>query len=273
MCAQFFQPLRGVSRIAPVAGALLLFLSVPCRAQDASGKVPELITDRPDFTESSEVVGKGVVQLESGFLFEKVDDGLRQVTLPELLVRIGIGDRVELRLASDGYVSQSITGLDGSRRRGGRADAEIGAKVKLVDASRAGVDFAIIPFLTLPTASDAFGSPNADPGLKLTVARALPRDFDLSANLNLASVSDETGRAWEREASLSFGHALGGPFGAYWEAYGSFDRAGCDCTLNTGLTLGLGDNRQLDVEIGRGVSGDAHGWFVGFGFAVRRLHH
>ena len=140
MCAQFIRPLHGLSRVVPVAGVLLLVLSAPCRAQDASGKVPELITDRPDFTESSEVVGKGVVQLESGFLFEKVDDSLRQVTLPELLVRIGIGDRVELRLASDGYVSQSITGLDGSRRRGGRADAEIGAKVKLVDASRAGVD-------------------------------------------------------------------------------------------------------------------------------------
>ena len=273
MHAHFFRPLHGLSHFAPVAGALILFLASPARAQEAAGKVPELITDRPDFTESSEVVGNGVVQVESGFLFEKVDETLRQVTLPELLVRIGIGDRVELRLASDGYVSQSVTGLAGPQRHGGRADAEIGAKVKLVDASRAGVDFAIIPFLTLPTASATFGSPNADPGIKLTMARALPREFDLSANLNFASVSDETGRAWEREASLSFGHSLGGPFGAYWEAYGAFDRAGCDCTLNAGVTLGLGDNRQVDVELGRGVSGDAHGWFVGVGFAVRRLHH
>jgi hypothetical protein len=273
MLAHFFRPVHGLSRLAPAAGALILCLAAPCRAQEPAATVPELVTDRPDFTESSEVVGTGVVQLESGFLFEKVDDGLRQFTLPQLLVRVGVGDRVELRFATDGYVSQSITDPAGSRRHSGHADAEIGAKVKLVDASRAGVDVAIIPFLTLPTASDAFGSPSADPGIKLTMARALPRDFDLSANLNFASVSDADGRAWEREASLSFAHALGGPFGAYWEAYGSFDRAGCDCTLNTGLTVGLGDNRQADVEIGRGVSGDARGWFVGVGFAVRRLRH
>jgi hypothetical protein len=249
---------------------LILTCATPCLAQTAPPD-PELVTDRPDFTESSEVVGRGAVQIESGLRFDDESASLRQVTLPQLLVRIGVGSRVELRIGTDGYVSQSLTIAGAHRSHSGRADAEIGAKVKLVDAGHAGFDLALIPLLSLPTASDDFGSHGYDPGITLTVARALPRGFDVAANLNTASVTEGDGRAWEREASLSFAHALAGPFGAYWETYGGFDRGGCSCTLDTGVTMALGVNRQVDVEVGRGVSGDTHGWFLGIGFAVRRL--
>jgi hypothetical protein len=265
-------PESGLFVLTLLAGLLVMLAAAPCLAQ-SSQPDPELITDRPDFTESSEVVGRGVIQIESGLTLEEPDASVRQVTLPQLLVRIGLGRRVELRLASDGYVSQSLDAAGGRRSRSGRADMEVGAKVKLLDADRTGFDLALIPALTLPTASESFGSNGYDPGVKLTVARDLPREFGFSANLNTASVTEGDGRVWSREASVSVSHALAGAFGAYWETYGSFDGDGCDCTLNTGVTMALGANRQVDVEIGHGVSGDARGWFVGLGFAVRRLHH
>lgn len=261
----------GFLRLTPLAGLLVLCAAGSSLAQTAPD--PELITDRPDFTESSEVVGRGVVQIEAGITVEEPDSSVRQVTLPQLLVRIGLGSRVELRLASDGFVSQSLADAGGRHSHRGRSDMEIGAKVKLLDADRAGFDLALIPALSLPIASDDFGSHGYDPGVKLTVARDLPREFGLSANVNTASVTEGDGRVWTREASVSLAHGLGGPFGGYWEAYGSFDRGGCDCTLNTGVTMALGANRQVDVEVGHGVSGDARGWFVGLGFALRRLHH
>lgn len=272
MFSTFCGRTNGRFRLTPLAGLLVLLSATPALAQ-SSQPDPELITDRPDFTESSDVVGRGVLQIETGITLEEPDPSVRQVTLPQLLVRIGLGSRVELRLASDGYVSQSLAEAGGRHRHSGRSDIEVGAKVKLIDADRAGFDLALIPAISLPTASADFGSHGYDPGVKLTVARDLPREFGLSANLNTASVTEGDGRVWSREASVSLGHALTGPFGAYWEAYGSFDRGGCDCTLNTGVTMALGANRQVDVEVGRGVSGDARGWFVGLGFAVRRLHH
>ena len=73
---------------------------------------------------------------------------------------------------------------------------------------------AVIPFMSLPTASDGFGTNGYDPGFKLTVARDLPRGFGLSGNFNAASVTSAEGRSWEREASLSLGHGLGGAWGA-----------------------------------------------------------
>jgi hypothetical protein len=131
---------------------------------------------------------------------------------------------------------------------------------------------AVIPFLSLPTASDGFGSTGYDPGLKLTWARELPRGFGLSGNFNVTSVTGDTARSWERELSLSLGHGLGGAWGAYWEAYGAVAGGQCDCTVNTGVSRAIGDNGQIDFEVGRGVSGAAQDWFVGVGFAVRRLH-
>ena len=262
--------MRRYVRVSLIALSMNAGLAGICAAQSVVS--PELVTDRPDFTESSEVVGHRVIQIESGLTFEQTDDTTRQVTAPQLLVRVGVGQRFELRFAGDGFVSQSVETPAGLERAGGHSDAEIGAKWKFFDQPAVGFDMAVIPFLSLPTASDGFGTSGYDPGFKLTVARELPRGFGLSGNFNAASVTGEAGRAWEREASVSLGRGLGGAWGAYWETYGSFSDGGCDCTVNTGVTRALGDNGQVDVEVGRGVSGNAQDWFVGVGFAVRRLH-
>jgi hypothetical protein len=195
------------------------------------------------------------------------------VTAPQVLIRVGVGSRFELRFAGDGFVSQSVETPTGEVRTGGHSDAEIGAKYKFLTSASAGVDMAVIPFVSLPTASDGFGTTGYDPGFKLTVARELPRGFGLSGNFNMANVTGDEGRSWDREVSLSLGHGLGGAWGAYWEGYGSLYDGHCDCTLNTGITRALGENGQVDFEIGRGVSGQAQDWFVGVGFAVRRLRH
>src|SRR5262247_1179263 len=100
-------PQGGLFRLTPLAGLLVILAAAPGQAQ-TSQPDPELVTDRPDFTESSEVVGRGVLQVESGLTLEQPDDSVRQVTLPQLLFRFGLGSRVELRLASDGYVAQSV---------------------------------------------------------------------------------------------------------------------------------------------------------------------
>ena len=248
-------------------------MTVFAGVSEAQGNFPELVTDRPDFTESSEVVGHRVIQIESGLTFEQTDETMRQVTAPQVLVRVGIGPRFEVRFAGDGFVSQSVETPAGVVRSAGHSDAEIGAKLKFLDAPSVGFDMAVIPFLSLPTASDGFGTTGHDPGFKLTAARELPRGFGLSGNFNVASVTGEDGRAWEREASVSLGHGLAGAWGAYWEAYGSLGGGQCDCTLNTGITRSLGVNGQVDVEVGRGIGGNAQDWFVGVGFAVRRLGH
>jgi hypothetical protein len=258
-----------------VVGSVSLLAPQLCAAQTVDPRtVPELVTDRPDFTESSEVVGRGVLQVETGMTLEEEgesDATTRALATPQVLVRIGLSRRVELRLGGDGFVSQSLRTPAGSERTSGYSDAEIGAKVKLVDASAAGFDVAVIPALSLPTGKAGFSSTGYDPSVKLTWARELPQGFGLSGNFNAASITVDGQREWERAVTLSLGHGFGESWGAYWEGYGFLADGSCDCTINTGVTRAFGPNAQFDVEVGRGVSGDAPSWFVGVGFAVRHF--
>ena len=88
----FINPLK---RIIPI---VLVFLSVLCEAQD---KAPELITDRPDQTESSSVVPLKSLQIETGFVLENDEtDNTRQKSFAynTTLLRYGLFDNMELRL-------------------------------------------------------------------------------------------------------------------------------------------------------------------------------
>src|SRR5690349_12753983 len=86
-------------------------LVVPAFSQAQTVEVPELVTDRPDFTESSEVIGKGGFQFESGLSFEADghdQDRARAFSAPAALMRIGLGYRTELRLGGEGMLSEVV---------------------------------------------------------------------------------------------------------------------------------------------------------------------
>jgi len=70
-----------------------------------AGECNEIVTDRPDQTESSSSVKPGVVQLEVGwgYTFDKSATGfVRTNEFPQTLVRIGVVDGFEIRLIWNG---------------------------------------------------------------------------------------------------------------------------------------------------------------------------
>jgi len=215
---------------------------------------------------------RGTIQFETGATLEQTDAERRRVMAPQLLVRVGVAPRVELRLSADGVIDQAVRTSSGRAHTHGRSDAEVGGKVKLLDEARAGVDVAVLPYVSLPTASSGFGSGHSDPGFKVVAARGMPRGFGLSATFNAADASGDSRRAWQREMSVSLDHGVSGSVGAYGEVDGSFAGRGCDCSVDGGITVPVGVNGQFDVEVGRGVHGAAQNWFVGAGFVVRHLH-
>ena len=101
----------------------LLALAVLC--VPAIAAPPELVTDRPDATESTETVPRGWFQAELGV----GDEDLGEV-LGTGLLRIGLADRVELRLGAD----------EGAPR----TDFSIGAKMKLADERGEEVDLVVL---------------------------------------------------------------------------------------------------------------------------------
>lgn len=53
---------------------LTLAAAFSVQAEVPNGELPEMITDRPDYTESVEVVGKSVIQTEHGITLEREGD-------------------------------------------------------------------------------------------------------------------------------------------------------------------------------------------------------
>jgi hypothetical protein len=228
--------------------------------------VPEIVTDRPDFTESSEVIPAGWLQFESGISFEG-ESSVRGLSAPAALLRIGLGKRTELRLGAEGLLSESV----GDFRHSGRSDMEIGAKVKVLDQAKAGVDFALLPIVSLPTGTSGFTTGGVDPTLKITWGRDLPAGFGLTGNVNFSSVSEDGSRFHQESMSVSVGHDLAFGFGGYAEVYGFSKMSlvdGAGVTFNGGVSRLLGRHVQIDVEAGRGLTAAAPDWFVGFGVAV-----
>ncbi len=253
-----------------VISLLLLSLSLVAFSQETSTspKIGELVTDRPDFTESAEVVPKGWLQWESGFQFDRSGTS-RGYTFGAPLLRFGISKKFELRLATDGVVGQRESGDPLLR---GMADSSIGFKYKIVDESKWFPSFSAIPAVSLPSGHSAFSSGKADPGVKFALGKDVPLGFSVSSNINYNSLSDGIGRYNQSAVTLSVGHAFGERFAGYWELY-SFNHdernSGRMTVFQSGVTTAVGQNAQLDVSVGRRLTSVGPDWLVSFGWATR----
>jgi Putative MetA-pathway of phenol degradation len=106
---------------------LLLLPSVllwPLDAQTVAQ--PEIMTDRPDITESGVVVPRAALQIENGLTWT-LDHGTQTVDLSESLIRFEILDKTEVRFGVPNYSD----GMVGSGLRSGFGDLSLGIKQQL----------------------------------------------------------------------------------------------------------------------------------------------
>jgi hypothetical protein len=135
-------PSKTTFHYACAAAMLLAAGAHPAYAEDT------IATDRPDFVESSQVVGKGRVQLETSVQWERQrDDEVHSRTLgTPTLLRIGVSDTTELRIETDGRTVVHASAASGAARSvAGYADTALGVKWHLADQE--GEGFAGAPSL------------------------------------------------------------------------------------------------------------------------------
>lgn len=229
---------------------LSLLMAGPAAAQEP------LVTDRPDYTESASAVERGHVQIEGGAtLTDK--DGENLYTLGEVLVRVGVAPRTELRIAGNSYVASD--GEDGFE------DAGLGLKLVIVENT------ALLAGTSVPTGSSGVGTDAWDPEVRLAHQRALG-DLAVGANIGWFSQEVDDDRRHGGLASLAVGIPLTDRDGLFLEAYGlaAEGAGGEEAYVDGGLTRLFGNDFQLDARVGIGIAGDdAADWYVGVGAARR----
>lgn len=252
-------------------------------APSDSGSGP-LVTDRPDFTESTLTVPAGRLQIESGYTMTyNRDRGVRtkQHTYPELLVRVGLVDDVELRVAWQGWsraeqlfrapndVGRSETMSDVET---GGSDLSLGFKFHLADQDGWRPDLGVIVAADIPVGHNAFTSGDVDPFVGLLWAYDLSEDWAVAGNINFALPSDGGHRVFEPQASVSLGYSITDEVGAYAEYYGFYPTSGDGADthyVNAGFTFLVTDDFQIDVRAGTGLNEDSDDFFTGVGFSWR----
>lgn len=240
-----------------------------------------IITDRPDFTESPQTVPRRFkAQIESGLTFARVGT-VKESSLGEVLVRVPVAERVELRFGVPNYVFvRAASGGNPDDRATGFDDAFFGAKIALSEgAGETGLfkkpAAALLVGTSLPTGARAFREDNLQPEAVLALSVDLTERFALSSNVGYVRASDGGERFNQVFGTLSLGAGLSKRVGAYLEVYG-FTRVEAATRqsarfANGGVTFLVNKNFQLDARVGVGLGNHVSGpdYFFGFGFARR----
>jgi hypothetical protein len=248
-------------------------------AESAVAPVAELVTDRPDVTESTSIVPAGWLQAELGLTHE--DAAGTTLAVPGTLVRIGLSRRIEGRLGWGGWIDEDpadcVAGGDGRPSdcgADGAGDAEAGLKVLLVERSGARPDVAVLSAVSLPVGDEVFSSDGVDPSLLLLLGNDLSPVVAWGANAGLALVSPgdgvDGGRRTLASWSWSFGFAMTDRLGSFLEYFGEAPEDGPALhAVDAGFTFLLTPDVQLDASGGVGLAERAPDVFLGAGLTFR----
>jgi Putative MetA-pathway of phenol degradation len=229
-------------------------------------------TDRPDFVESSDVVGKGRFQIETSIAFERDRaDGLRaRVRSTPTLLRLGVSETLELRLETEGALRLRV---DGAPPISGFADTALGVKWHIADGDEASgkPGMALLMHLDLDTGSRAFRGQGKRPSVRLTAEWELADDYSFGVMPGLFQERNDAGKRYVGALAAA---TVGIPLGETWRGFVELSarqlaakkNGGNVFTFDAGVSRPFGSDTQIDVAFSRGINRNAtdFGWTVGF---------
>jgi len=224
-------------------------------ANAGSDQEKSLSGDRPDFTDGTDTVAQGAGQLEAGVTY---DLEIGSVSLPDALVRIGIHDSAEIRVATP---SISV---------GGEVDSiglDFGVGMKASKSVSEQLALGVLPTVAVGLGPTGFVAPS----LTMLIGYSLADGVGLASNVGVTSWSVLSGSSENAMligyyASLSTGIDISDTVGLFAEVFG--ESAGADLGwgygADGGLTMLVSSHLQLDAHFGTSLDGSGSMW-VGTG--------
>ncbi len=205
----------------------------------------DIITDRPDQTESSATLAKNYFQIETGTFLE-TDRGTKNWVINTSLFRYGITDNFELRLVSE---LSKLTHNKSETHYVDIGNMEVGAKIRLVHKK---IELAYLGHVIIPSSTKSYANEKTTFSNKICLSHAITDNIDIGYNLGYV-YSDRTNNALNYSCSTGVG--LTKRAGFFTEIYGEWERFD-KITLyyDNGFTYLVRPNLQLDFSFGTGIN-------------------
>lgn len=231
-----------------------------------------IVTDRPDATEASSTVGKGVLQFEAGGLYESFETNnvkSENYTYNTMLIRYGILDNVELRLGWN--FIEGVTSVNGNKLDNvlsGLSPLLLGLKIDIAEEDGAMPEIALIGHVfPVFSASSDYRPENTGIDFRLSLSHTLGEKSSLGYNIG-AQWGDDSPEA-AAIYTIAYGYSITDKFGAYAELYGDLpENSSANHYWDAGLTYLASTDLQFDVYFGSSIT-EGQDLLLGLGLSYR----
>ncbi len=252
--------------------SIALFASVLFTFAQENNDLGAIITDRPDATEGSSTVGKGVLQFETGGLYESFEENnikSATYTYNTTLVRYGILDNIELRLGWD-FV-EGATKVNGNKLDNvisGLSPLLLGVKIDIAEEKDGILEIAFIGHVFPVFSASADYRPETT---------GVDFRFALSHTLSeKSSIGYNIGAQWGNDSpeavaiyTVAYGYSLSDKFGFYAEFYGDLpEDNSANHYWDAGLTYLASNDLQFDIYTGTSIT-DGQDLLLALGLSYR----
>ena len=232
--------------------------------------------DRPDFVESSKVVGKGRVQLETSALYERErsDEGRERTLSTPTLLRIGLAEALELRIETDGRMVRHSS-EDGRRRtEAGYGDTALGLSWHALDGAGSRPSVGVHLAAEFASGSRAFRGEGVRPSLRVAGEWELPNEVTLGVMPGIGIDRDDTGRyrygLFGIVAEKEFGERLRGLVEVALPRIAAGRHGGTEASFDVGAAYLLSKDVQVDAMLSRGLNSRTPDIAFTIGLSIRR---
>ncbi|WP_345275518.1 transporter [Litoribaculum gwangyangense] len=251
---------------------LSLAISFLTFSQEVDRHSLPLITDRPDATEASSTVGKGILQFETGGLFESYEVGnikTESYTFNTMLVRYGILDNLELRLGWD-FV-EGVTKINNNKLdnvTSGLSPLLLGMKIDIAKENRAMPEIALIGHVfPIFSASTDYRPEFTGIDFRLSLSHTLSEKSSLGYNIGAEWGNDSPEAA--AIYTLAYGYSITDKFGMYAELYGDLpEDSSANHYWDAGFTYLASNDLQFDTYFGTSLT-EGQDILIGLGLSYR----
>lgn len=249
----------------------LILVTMFMFVESSFAQVEPISTDRPDLTESANVIPHKSIQFEAGIFYEKnTQEGLttKNYSYPSVLLRYGLLSNLELRMEIEN-VKNIIDSIGTSSSKNTFSFATIGAKVNVREEDglipAVGFIFSLsIPSLTTENVETDYV------GTSINLAMQNSLTDKLSSGLNLGAIWAGSTPEPTFFYTFTLGYEISELFSGFAEVFGFMpEKSISNHVFDFGISFLAMTNLALDASAGFGLTKTSPDYFINGGFSLR----